>query len=255
VTEDIDDWDAHWAGLSASAANNPAQHFRHRLLSRLVKDASPSKVVDIGCGQGDLLARLATDVPTAALAGLELSQVGVDDSLRKVPGADVRRVDLLDDASVGQLSEIAADVATCCEVLEHLDEPRQFLDAAKHALAPDATLFVTVPGGPRSSFDRTIGHRRHYSPAAIRELLESTGYVVSDAYGAGFPFFNLYRLVVVARGRKLIEDVGAAETSRLATAAMKGFDVLLKLTIPWPRWGWQTVAIATVARTDHASRP
>jgi Methyltransferase domain len=155
-------------------------------------------------------------------------------------------VDLLQADAASRLSEIRADAATCCEVLEHLDDPSSFLQVAKAALAPGATIFVTVPGGPRSGFDRLIGHRRHYSPLELRQLLEQSGFNVSSAYGAGFPFFNLYRLVVIARGEKLVKDVGSRGMGRLAAAVMKVFGVLLRLTIPRSRWGWQTVAVATL---------
>ncbi len=133
----------------------------------------------------------------------------------KVPGANVVQIDLLEASAHTRIEGIGADVAVCCEVLEHLDDPATFLKAARSALAPGATLFVTVPGGPRSAFDRLIGHRRHYSPGELRVLLEAGGFTVSSAYGAGFPFFNLYRLVVIARGDKLASDVGAGGTSRL----------------------------------------
>lgn len=246
MTTEVDNWDDHWAGFSATAASNPAQHFRHRLVVKLVKQAHPDVLVDIGSGQGDLLQRIAADLPRVELFGLELSQVGVEHTLQKVPRANVRQADLFEAGAASRLTGVAADVAVCCEVLEHLDDPVAFLRVASAALSPGATLFVTVPGGPRSAFDRLIGHRRHYSPRDIRELLEEAGFVVVASFGAGFPFFNLYRLVVVARGEKLAADVGAQRSSRLASGVMKVFDVLLRFSFPRRRWGWQTVAVATL---------
>ena len=35
-------------------------------------------------------------------------------------------------------------------------------------LAPGAKVVVTVPGGPRSAFDKHIGHCRHFTAAAAR---------------------------------------------------------------------------------------
>jgi SAM-dependent methyltransferase len=245
VGSGADDWDEHWSGFSAAAADNPAQHFRHRLLASLVGPLRPTRLLDIGSGQGDLLVRFAREVPGAALVGLELSAIGVEQTQQKVPHANVLQIDLLEAAARTRLEGISADVAVCCEVLEHLDDPATFLRAAKFALAPGATLFVTVPGGPRSAFDRLIGHRRHYSPGELRVLLEAAGFSVSSAYGAGFPFFNLYRLVVIARGDRLATDVSDGRTGRVATAVMKAFGILLRFTFPRRRWGWQTVAVAT----------
>jgi SAM-dependent methyltransferase len=239
-----DDWDSHWGSFDASASSNPAQHYRHRLVTRVVRRRRPRRLLDIGSGQGDLLDRLHGALPDTNLFGLELSNTGVLRTRSKVPGADVRCVDLLDDDAAGRISDIRADVAVCCEVLEHLDDPSKFLRTAASALAPGATLIVTVPGGPRSEFDRLIGHRRHYTPESLRQLLQSAGFVVVRADRAGFPFFNLYRLVVIGRGSRLATDVADGSTSRVAVTAMRVFAVLFRLNLRRSRWGWQNVAIA-----------
>ena len=239
-----DDWDSHWASFDASAASNPAQHYRHRLVARLARRRRPRRLLDIGSGQGDLLERMHGLLPDARLVGLELSSTGVLRTRSKVPDADVRCVNLLDDDAAAAISDIRADVAVCSEVLEHLDDPTTFLRTASAALSPGATFLVTVPGGPRSKFDRLIGHRRHYTPESLRALLQSAGFVVVRVDRAGFPFFNIYRLAVIARGSRLATDVADGSTSRIAVAAMRVFEVLFRLNLRRSRWGWQNVAIA-----------
>ena len=41
----------------------------------------------------------------------------------------------------------------------------------------------------------------------IRAIIEQAGFVVERVYLAGFAFFNLYRLLVIARGKRLAQDV------------------------------------------------
>jgi SAM-dependent methyltransferase len=137
--------------------------------------------------------------------------------------------------------------AVCSEVLEHVDEPARLLKNALPYLAPDCRLVVTVPGGPMSAFDRHIGHRRHYRPHELRILLQRAGFEVDRVWGAGFPFFNLYRLVVILRGRRLIEDAEQAKPGRAAALAMRVFDTLFRLNLQSSRWGWQTIALARTA--------
>jgi hypothetical protein len=95
-----------------------------------------------------------------------------------------------------------------------------------------------------SAFDRHIGHRRHFTPDRLRQLLEDAGLEVAALYGAGFPFFNLYRLTVVARGRRLIDDA-SGELPLSARAAIWAFTQLFRLNAVETLRGWQLVAVAS----------
>ncbi len=149
-----------------------------------------------------------------------------------------------------------AGYAVCSEVLEHVDDPVLLLRNASHYLAPACRLVVTVPGGPRSAFDRHIGHRQHFTPATLRGVLEGAGFEVERVMRAGFPFFNLYRLAVITRGRRLIADLerGPAEGSGGTQGAVLGFfDRAFRLNLASTPFGWQMVAVARLAGTAPAS--
>jgi hypothetical protein len=111
-------------------------------------------------------------------------------------------------------------------------------------LAPGAALIVTVPGGPMSGFDQHVGHRKHYTIDSLTALLEGAGFTVSDCGGAGFPFFNVYRRVVIARGEQLVDDVDEGHISPVVRAGMAVFDGLLGLSPTRGRRGWQLYATA-----------
>jgi SAM-dependent methyltransferase len=242
-----DAWDRHWDDYASAAERNPAQRFRRKLILSMLRDTGlgagvPSaRVLDIGSGQGDFVSDAAAAFPNAKLLGLELSASGVALAKRKVPGAAFVQWDLLTDRQPPDDQCGWATHAVCSEVLEHLDEPGRLLTNVKAWMATRCRLIVTVPGGPISPFDRHIGHRRHYHPEELRTLLERAGFRVESAHGAGFPFFNLYRRVVIARGSKLIRDV-ANEPSLAARMAMRGFDELFRWNLTTR--GWQTVAVA-----------
>ncbi len=98
-----------------------------------------------------------------------------------------------------------------------------------------------------SDFDRHIGHRRHFDGPLLETTLRGAGLRVVDLRGAGFPFFNLYRLVVVARGKKVITDVDGGDAAALpwsARAAMRAFSWLFKLNSSKTTLGWQLAALA-----------
>ena len=248
-----DDWNAHWDLYADSAVENPAQQMRHDIIARLLsQDAGTGDmhVLDLGSGQGDLVKKLEPLLPAAQLAGIELSESGAAISRAKTPRARFVAADLFHPSTALDDFRGWATHAVCSEVLEHVDDPIAFLVQARAYLKPGGRLLVTVPGGPMSAFDRHIGHRQHFDRAKISGILEQAGYRVETTYLAGFPFFNLYRLLVLARGRRLARDVetrSASAGSRIAVAVMKLFRILFYANLRDSPFGWQVVATARKA--------
>ncbi len=259
-----DDWNQHWLDYAAATALNPAQAYRRKLVfERLaLRDArSPVRLLDVGSGTGDFALDVVHERPDAEILGLDLSASGVDLAKRKVPQGHFYQRDLtqpvegIDRArqveGLGRFQGWATH-AVCAEVLEHIDDPAALLRNVLPFLAPGARLVVTVPSGPMSAFDRHIGHRAHFSRARLEATLKAGGLDDIRIDGAGFPFFNLYRLVVVARGKKVIDDVAGGEDSRAlpfsARAAMRAFSWLFKLNSSRSTFGWQLAAVAFAPR-------
>ena len=251
-----DDWDQHWDRYAAAASRNPAQRMRHALIARLLRRESAgrkARILDIGSGQGDLLLKLRAAMPQAELAGFELSAKGVEISREKVPGAAFLAADLFRPPDDLKAYAGWATDAVCSEVLEHVDEPAVFLRAVRPYLAADARLIVTVPGGPMSAFDRHIGHRRHFTREEIARTLREAGFAVERVYLSGFPFFNLYRGMVISRGEKLALDVETGRSgfsARLAGAIMAVFRGLFRFNLMDSPLGWQVIAVANKQHPD-----
>jgi 2-polyprenyl-3-methyl-5-hydroxy-6-metoxy-1,4-benzoquinol methylase len=251
------DWDQHWDEYADAAARNPAQRMRRQVIRRLLRVGDgPARILDIGCGQGDLAVELRLAYPQAELCGVDYSQGGVDSASKKVPSARFLARDLVAEKEAPEELKGWATHAVCSEVLEHLDDPLALMRNSANYLAPGCRLVVTVPGGPMSAFDRHIGHRQHFTPASLRTLLTEAGYEVEKATGVGFPLFNLYRLVVIQRGENLVREVASTNSSwtlSAARAVMKAFTVLFALGTPEARWGWQVVAVARLPRAGSTT--
>jgi len=247
-----DDWDQHWERYAGAVEVNPAQAYRRELVlaALALKSAEkPCRVLEIGCGTGDLSRDLVSRHPALELLGIDRSETGLRIARSKVPSGVFLRRDLTEPATVPEPYRRWATHAVCTEVLEHLEAPQVLLANAREYLAPGGALVVTVPAGPMSAFDRHIGHRRHFTTAELRSLLESAGFEVTRVSGAGFPFFNLYRLMVVARGQKLIGDVrGNGPLPLGARLAMRAFSWLFALNSEQSARGWQLVATAVEPR-------
>jgi SAM-dependent methyltransferase len=245
-----DNWESHWDKYHRSVEENPAQNYRREIIFSLIAlhdSGEGVRLLDIGSGQGDMAAALLARFQKANLLGLELSQAGVEISQRKVPGARFVQRNLLETAEPAQELIGWATHGVCSEVIEHVDDPALLLRNARRYMAPGARLVLTAPGGPMSAFDRHIGHRKHWDPKEVENVLRDAGYEPERVFRAGFPFFNLYRCVVILRGSKLIEDV-RSESDRGASLgariAMRIFHHLIRPNLNSMRRGWQIVAAA-----------
>ncbi len=243
-----DDWNRHWGSYAGSAELNPAQAYRRQLIFQalgLESAERPVRVLEVGSGQGDFSRELKGYFPHVELVGLDLSQTGVELAQEKVPDGRFFQQDLTQPLAIPAQFHGWATHAVCSEVLEHLDDPLTALRNARRCLAPGGKLVITVPGGPMSAFDKHIGHRGHFTPQRLEALLLDAGFAVGALHGAGFPFFNLYRLAVVARGKKLITEVADERgLSTSARATMRVFGWLFQYNARATRRGWQLVATA-----------
>lgn len=258
----VDDWDAHWANYADTNARNPAQRYRrHLILSalELAAAAEPVRLVELGSGHGGFAQDVLRAHPNVSFVGIDRAETGVAIARRDVPGAVFEQADLTRAETLPERYRGFATHAVCSEVLEHIDDPLTALRTARALFAPGCRLVVTVPAGPMSAFDRHIGHRHHFSAEQLESLLERAGLEVVTADGAGFPFFNLYRLAVVARGSALIRDAGEDHGQELpmhARAVIRTFSTLFRFNRDRGRRGWQLVAVARepIAR-DVEARP
>jgi SAM-dependent methyltransferase len=239
-----DDWDQHWAEFGAAAELGPTPKYRRHIIFRLLQinaQEKSARMLEIGSGTGEFAEEFCRRYPGIRYLGLELSRIGVEFSSRRVPKVLFLQRDLLQPAESDEFLDFGATYAVCSEVLEHVDEPRVLLRNASRYMAPGCKLIVTVPGGPMNAFYRHIGHRRHYTSRELRELLRTEEFEIEQTYSAGFPFFNLFQLVITWRGDKLAGSI-AGPPSRVVRFGMWLFDALFRFNLM--RWGWQTIAVA-----------
>jgi len=248
-----DDWDRHWSAFGDAVAGNPATLYRSRLVLKLLEPVADDAVIlEIGCGQGEFALHLAQLYPQAEIRGIDASTEGVRRAAQAADTLGLRAHfaprDLTVPAELSDDEKARATVAVCSEVLEHVDQPDVLLRHAAEYLAPGCRLVITVPGGPRSAFDRHIGHRRHFTAARLRRLLETSGFEQVTVQRAGFPFFDLYRLVVILRGKRLVSDVEQSEGTTLGDgasgAALRIFDRAFRHNLDSSPFGWQLLAVA-----------
>jgi SAM-dependent methyltransferase len=150
--------------------------------------------LDIGCGHGVTRGQLehATRWTTD---GADLNREALDQNRTRAGTAyyyDIhdRRAEL----------EGRYDFLLIFDVLEHLAEPRAFVESALHHLKPGGLLFVNVPAldGLLSRYDEVVGHLRRYDMKTLRAEVEGSGVEVLDLRYWGFsmlPYLVLRRFL------------------------------------------------------------
>jgi len=118
------------------------------LLEAILEDTAPRapaelSLLDVGVGYGAFL-RLCEERGIGRLSGMD----PFPDSIRIAQAHTRAELCEGDAAAPGwPFAEAAFDVVTCLDVVEHLEEPRVFLDNARRYLAPDGLLVVRTPNG------------------------------------------------------------------------------------------------------------
>lgn len=176
-------WQRHWSTLQSVG---PLTRSRYRLILRALKMAMPhgARVLDVGCGNGTLLALLARQRPDLSLHGIEQSTAAIASAPAGIR-ANITQGSI--ESALPAFEADPVDALICSEVLEHLDAPEAALRGMRRALKPGATAVFTVPARMSwwSSQDEFAGHVRRFEHAQFARMLRDTGFLPCGQYGWG----------------------------------------------------------------------
>ncbi|MFC1708947.1 class I SAM-dependent methyltransferase [Candidatus Omnitrophota bacterium] len=192
----IPDFDKIWGRDKYLAKINPAQIHRRRLTKHFLNKlrVGPASILDIGCGTGELLNELFSIYPNAQFYGCDTSGKAGKLATAALPSMQFYCFNA-EEIPKGTFDK-TVDLITCCEVLEHCSSPIELVKNVYQWLNKDGLFFVSVPAGPMTAYDQTIGHRHHFTIQEIRGLLASHGFCDVHAEYWGAPFHTLYRELV-----------------------------------------------------------
>jgi 2-polyprenyl-3-methyl-5-hydroxy-6-metoxy-1,4-benzoquinol methylase len=139
------------------------------------------RVIDVGCGLGDVLAGLSGDFQ---LFGMDYAKSNVVAATRRLGQRAVIKQ--------GSIYEIpfdsgAFDVALCLEVLEHIEDDARGVRDIARVLKPGGFLIAAVPYTYYwPEYMSLMGHFRHYTRESFTRLMEENGLKV-EAYLPNYP--------------------------------------------------------------------
>jgi glycosyltransferase involved in cell wall biosynthesis len=211
-----------------------------RWVCDLIRPHLGDYVLEIGAGIGNFSGRLmARRFCYLATESDDLYLHALQNRFLKTPNVIVRQLrPTLPEDFEGLPRTL--DTVLCINVLELMDDDADLLARIHAALPPGGKLVLLVPRGVSlfGSLDKTLGHRRRYSIAGLKSLLEQQGFRLDNVHQVnriGTPIWYFSSRIL--------------HSSRLSKISLKLFDKtilfwrLLDRMIPWG--GVSMVAVST----------
>lgn len=182
-----------WDHTGPGSSNVLSIPFLEDYLKDLPAGAS---VIDLGCGNGALLAALRER--GWRLTGIDISRSGIQLAQKTYPGIQFELAD-----ATGDLSDLGYgtyDLVLSTDTIEHIFLPRKYTLNCFKLLKPGGTLLMTTPyHGYIKNLGSSIlgtwdhhwaplhdyGHIKFWSPATLGQLLYESGFENVEWRGAG----------------------------------------------------------------------
>lgn len=139
---------------------------------------SASRILEVGCGTGFVLAGIAHAFPRAQITASEILVDGLPHAAARAPVAELIQMDARQIPFTAEF-----DVAGAFDVIEHIEEDEAVLSEMYRALVPGGGLVVTVPQHPFlwSAADDYAMHKRRYTRGDLVAKLRAAGFRVLRA--------------------------------------------------------------------------
>jgi ubiquinone/menaquinone biosynthesis C-methylase UbiE len=159
------------------------------------------RVLDLGCGTGDLAADLTA--AGADVVAADVAQAALDRTARRHPQLARQLVEI--DAEL-PFGDGAFDVVFSSEVIEHVADTARWLSEVRRVLAPRGRLLLTTPSHGRlrlliggiERYSEPLGDHLHlYTARSLHAVLDEFGFQQISVRGAAGP--PLARRLLLAR--------------------------------------------------------
>ncbi len=179
-------YDRFWSDCPDFSRYNPGARHRRRLVARFLRDVPGRTLLDVGCGDGELIALLRRELPAlTALAGADLSSETVKRNRERLPGVDFHVLDITQRALPATF-----DLVVCSEVIEHIEDRGAAFRHLASMVAPAGHLLVTCPSGRVFATERHFGHVSHPTIPELDARAEAVGLRRVRSENWGFPLYR-----------------------------------------------------------------
>lgn len=164
-----------------------------------IKVYSTSTVIDVGCGDGSLIAFCARQGSEVIFVDRDEARLAVTEKqVRESPAHAYQGIH--SDCDPIPLADDTGDVVICTEVLEHVDDPRRFLAELVRIAKPGGQLLISVPDArseklvgataPAAYFEPP-NHIRVFAEGELKQLAIEAGLQIEHEQWFG-SFWSMY---------------------------------------------------------------
>lgn len=163
--------------LKVSDFNNisrhPWEYARAKVILDIIKNSSPSVIVDIGCGDIFIAEQLSKNFPSTDFYCVDTAfDNSIIDYYTKKHNNG--RISLYKSIVELNSKDIKADIVLLLDVIEHIDNDTAFLSEIinKPFVTKDTQILITVPAFQSlyTMHDKWIGHQRRYNLKTLNDI-------------------------------------------------------------------------------------
>ena len=192
--------------LNRIAPLTPNAWLRYDVIQRMMPP-DVTDVLEVGCGQGALGARLSARYHYTGLEPDPESFAVAEGRFARLEGGQVRN------ASVATLApEDRFDLVCAFEVLEHIEDDEKALTQWADHLRPGGWLLLSVPAHQHryAAADEVVGHFRRYDPEDLAGLVRKIGLEDVSVREYGAPLGYMLEFGRNAIGRRKLKRLSEA---------------------------------------------
>ena len=159
------------------------QYSVYDLAIRLVSERRTGRLVDVGCGIGVKLGKVAAAHPDLEIVGLD--QAETIDVCRQIHDFGTWVADDFDRPDPAMADIAPADMVICSDVIEHVASPDRLIAYIKGKLRCDGVLILSTPErdvlrGKANMRSPKREHVREWNRMEMTRLLEFAGFQILD---------------------------------------------------------------------------
>jgi SAM-dependent methyltransferase len=233
-----------WNSFTASAQIHPANLYRYQLIGKVIRNFNfpADSIIDLGCGNGALLAHLKSYHLGTRLIGVDGSLSIIEKNREQWKFAEFYQADLQKTESF-PLKD-AVDLVICSEVIEHMPDYQPTFEIAYNQLKPGKFFILTTQGEKLRRHDiHLLGHIRHYDIDILSREVASFGFQIKHQQQVGWPILNLQKIAASLFMNQVAKELASSrEPTFLFKTACKIVEFGLKASSK--RRGPQLIVVA-----------